>query len=166
MNDRLEHWVLIGPQGKQAGLKDQKLIAMKLAAVYMSAIGSSQGIIQLLLPKTEEEIDRLIELTDRGYTIKKVQSRQTINKKIRDAVLSDTLMVSLAVRFEREKGKSPRAMGAVNKEFSIWICNKLKDQKSNPIKDLVEKTNDELLNRTKEDWWKKQLNQRVKNLKK
>jgi hypothetical protein len=166
MNDDSGHWVLLGPKRKQAGLRDQKLIAIKIEAKRIAAESGSQGIIQFLLPKTGSESERLKKLTDRGYTIKKVIPRRNLNKEVREAVMSDALMLQLAVFFAREKGKSFRAMQAVNRGFARWICNKLKDLEPNHIKDIVGKAHQELLNRTSEDWWKKQINQRVKKLKK
>lgn len=162
----LGHWVLIGPQGKQAGLKNQHEIALQLAAIYLSASGLGGGIIEALLPKTEKELDHLEKLTDRGYTIKKVAPRSNLAQEVRDAVMSDTLIAQLAVRFEREKGNNREAMHAVNRSFPVWVCEKLMAKEQNDVKTLIEKAHPELANRTSHDWWKKQLNQRVKKIKK
>lgn len=154
-------WVLLGPDGKQAGRRDQRKLAAQIAAIYITAKGYGGGIISALLPKTDAEWDQLEELLARGYSIKKVQPRQSPAKDVRDAVMSDHLMAQLAVRFERDKGKSPKAMHAVNREFSVWISDKLSDTNSNDVKKIVEAAHPELANRTKPDWWKKQLNQRI-----
>lgn len=162
----LPHWVLIGPKGKQAGHKNRHNIASQIAAIYLSASGSGGGIIEALLPKTEKELEYLEKLIDRGYTIKKVTPRNNYTQEVRDAVMSDTLIAQLAVRFEREKGNNREAMHAVNRSFSEWVCEKLSAKEQNDVKTLIEKAHPELANRTSPDWWKKQLNQRVKKLKK
>jgi hypothetical protein len=154
------HYVLIGPSGKQAGRRDQKKLALQLAALQMTVCGQGGGIVTGLLPKTQRETEQLAELTSRGYTCKKVPVRKTILRSVRQAVMSDQLIAQIAVRFEHEKGHSKHAISAVNREFSLWICEKLVDPKMNEIKKILQKEDDELLNRLSPDWWKKQLNRR------
>lgn len=159
------HYVLIGPKGKQAGRRDQKKLALQLVALHLTVCGQGGGIVNGLLPKTEKERVRLTELTSRGYTFKQVSTRKTFLRSVRQAVMSDQLIAQLAVRFEHENGRSKRAISAVNKEFSFWVCEKLADPKINEIKKILRKENAELLNRLSPDWWKKQLNRRKKSKK-
>lgn len=161
-----KHWVLLGPKGKQAGLQDQHSIANKIAALRMTASGSGGGIVSTLLPKTEKDLNRLKKLFDRGYTIKLVPVRRNRTKSNREAVMDDSLMVQLAIYYELEKGNSPRAMKAVNREFPNWVCAKLKDIDQNEVRKLIESRYPDLADRASPDWWKKQLNQRTKRKKK
>lgn len=166
MNSAIGHWVLLGPKGKQPGLKGRHKIALQFAALFLSATGRGGGIINALLPKTIKELDYLEELIDRGYTIKRVKPRTNLSQEVREAVMSDKLIAQLAVRFEREMGSNRRAMHAVNRSFSEWVCGKLSAKEKNDVKTLIENAHPELANRTSEDWWKKQLNQRANKLKK
>jgi hypothetical protein len=120
------------------------------------------GIIDGLLPRSAREKRVLKGLVSRGYKVKKVKKRITFRKDVRDAVLNDVMIAQLAVRYESARGHSRRAMSAVIQDFSNWVCEKLSDPKSNQIKQIVGAAHPELLNMTRPDWWKKQLNQRVK----
>jgi hypothetical protein len=157
-----KYFVLIGPTGKQAGRKDQHQIALQLVAIELTKKGEGGGIIDGLLPRSAREKRVLKGLVSRGYKVKKVKKRITFRKDVRDAVLNDVMIAQLAVRYESARGHSRRAMSAVIQDFSNWVCEKLSDPKSNQIKQIVGAAHPELLNMTRPDWWKKQLNQRVK----
>ena len=157
-----KYFVLIGPTGKQAGRKDQHKIALQLVAIELTKKGEGGGIIDGLLPRSAREKRVLKGLVSRGYKVKKVKKRITFRKDVRDAVLNDVMIAQLAVRYESARGHSRRAMSAVIQDFSNWVCEKLSDPKSNQIKQIVGAAHPELLNMTRPDWWKKQLNQRVK----
>lgn len=157
-----KYFVLIGPTGKQAGRKDQHKIALQLVAIELTKKGEGGGIIDGLLPRSAREKRVLKGLVSRGYKVKKVKKRITFRKDVRDAVLNDVIIAQLAVRYESARGHSRRAMSAVIQDFSNWVCEKLSDPKSNQIKQIVGAAHPELLNMTRPDWWKKQLNQRVK----
>ena len=160
--NKLKHYVLIGPSGKQAGRKYQHKIALQLATIDLTKKGRGGGIINGLLPKTAKEKMTLDALTSRGYTAREVDKRNTYLREVREAVKSDLLIAQLAVRYELERGGSRQATAAVIKDFSVWICKKFLDQGLNDIKKIASAAHPELLNMTKPDWWKKQLNQRVK----
>lgn len=162
----LKHWVLLGPAGKRAGLRDQHIVASQIAAIRMTASGSGGGITSALLPKTEKELNRLQQLLNRGYTVESLPIRNNRAKAVREAVMDDSLIVRLVIYYEREKGRSPRAMKAINREFAIWVCDKLKDINRNNVRELIESRYPDLADRTSPDWWKKQLNQRTKQRKK
>lgn len=157
-----KHHVLVGPKGKQAGLTLGKKIALQMAAIELSAQGRGGGVVTLLLPISPKDWERVLSLTAKGYTFKEVISRQTIRSAIRRVAVSDNLIVQLAPLFEQDKGKSKRAMAAINREFAVWITGKLKDVSPNKVKTIVGNAHPDLLNRTSPDWWKKQLNQRVR----
>ncbi|MCE2831311.1 MAG: hypothetical protein LW709_04460 [Oxalobacteraceae bacterium] len=157
-----KYFVLVGPSGKQAGRKDQHKIALQLVAIELTKNGEGGGIIDGLLPRSAREKRVLKGLVSRGYKVKKVKKRITFRKDVRDAVLNDVLVAQLAVRYELVRGYSRRAMSAVNQDFSNWICGQLTDPKPNEIRGIVGAVHPELLNMTRPDWWKKQLNQRVK----
>lgn len=157
-----KYFVLVGPTGKQAGRKDQHKIALQLVAIELTKKGEGGGIIDGLLPRSAREKRVLKGLVSRGYKVKKVKKRITFRKDVRDAVLNDVMIAQLAVRYESARGHSRRAMSAVIQDFSNWVCEKLSDPKSNQIKQIVGAAHPELLNMTRPDWWKKQLNQRVK----
>lgn len=157
-----KYFVLVGPTGKQAGRKDQHKIALQLMAIELTKKGEGGGIIDGLLPRLAREKRVLKGLVSRGYKVKKVTKRITFRKDVRDAVLNDVMIAQLAVRYESARGHSRRAMSAVNQDFSKWVCEKLSDPKSNQIKQIVGAVHPELLNMTRPDWWKKQLNHRVK----
>lgn len=157
-----KYFVLIGPTGKQAGRKDQHKIALQLVAIELTKKGEGGGIIDGLLPRSAREKRVLKGLVSRGYKVKKVKKRITFRKDVRDAVLNDVMIAQLAVRYESARGHSRRAMSAAIQDFSNWVCEKLSDPKSNQIKQIVGAAHPELLNMTRPDWWKKQLNQRVK----
>jgi len=154
--------VLIGPGGKRAGLRDQYKIALQLVAIELTKRGLGDGIINGLLPKSAREKRVLNSLVSRGYKVKEVIKRHSFRKDLREAIMDDVFIAQLAARYERDRGMSRRAMSAVNKDFSNWVCGKLLDPNFNEIKVIVEKVHPELLNMTRADWWKKQLNHRLK----
>lgn len=161
-NPNHKHHILVGPKGKQAGLRLGNRIALQMLAIQLCATGHGAGIVALLLPKTPNEWDRVFSLTAKGYSYKEVHPRRTIRSEIRDAAVSDNLIVQLAVLFEKDKGWSKKAISAVNREFAIWVTQKLRELPPNKVKTVVGKSHPELLNRTSSDWWKKQLNQRLR----
>jgi hypothetical protein len=160
------HYVLIGPRGKQAGHHNQGELALQLVAVCLAAGGNSGGIVGALLPKTIKELKHIQSLLDRGYTFKRSAPKRGIREEIRSAAMSDELIVKLAVRFELEKRESPKAMHALMREFSVWICDKLTDLKPSDVKLIVEAAHHDLPNRTDPDWWRKQIRLRIQKLKK
>ncbi len=162
VKNNFKHYVLIGPSGKQAGRKDQHKIALQLAAIDLTKKSHGGGIINGLLPRTAKEKKILDDLTFKGYTFKEVKKRKTFRSEVRNAIKSDILIAQLAVRYERERGSSRKAMAAVKEDFSLWVCNKLLDKQMNVIKKIIKSAHPELLNMTQPDWWKKQLNQRCK----
>ena len=109
------HYVLIGPKGKQAGHRNQRRLALQLLAQHLTVAKEGGGIVNELLPKTLKERDRLAKLISRGYKFKQVLIRKTMLPIIREAVMSDELIVKLAVRFEQERGHSKRAVSAVKR---------------------------------------------------
>lgn len=155
------HYVLVGPKGKQAGLRSQKSLAIQLAAFNMVAQGHGGALASLLLPKSDLEFQRLAKLVRKGYWYKLVKVRKTIRQDIRDAAISDYLLLTLATRFELEMKSNKRAMSAVLQHFSIWICSKLSKQDPEITK-LVEQAHYDMPNRTSPDWWEKQINQKIK----
>jgi hypothetical protein len=157
-----KYFVLIGPGGKRAGRKDQYKIALQLKAVELTKKGEGGGIITGLLPISPREKRVLRNLISRGYKVKEISKRTSFRKDVREAILNDRLVAPLAVLYEQERGNSRLAMSAVIRDFSHWVCQKLLDTKSNQIKRIVGLAHPELLNMTRPDWWKKQLNQRVK----
>ena len=157
-----EHLVLIGPGGKRAGHTNQFLLACQLRAVQLTAAGQGGGIVSLLLPKTVSEKTKLQNLANRGYKAKTVAIRSNSRKEVRDAIMSDELMVALAELFLNEKGSSHKAMSALVREFSDWVCKKLRDHRTNQVQRIVKRAHPELLDRTSPDWWKKRIAQRKK----
>ena len=156
-----EHLVLVGPLGKQAGLKDQKQIALQIYCIELNSSCSGGGISTLLLPSNIREKKRIENLLGRGYAVKNVATRRSQRKVIRNAV-SDSLLVALAEEFLLEKGISPRAKAAPVREFSNWISKQLQSNQPNHVQSLLAKANPYLVDRTSSDWWKKQLAQRKK----
>lgn len=157
-----EYFVLTGPGGKQAGRKDQHKLALQLTAINLTKNGMGGGIVNGLLPRSAREKRVLHGLASRGYKVKQVIKRARFWKGVRDSVMNDDLFVQLAVRYEKERGNSRRAMSSVNRDFSRWMCQKLSDPTPNDIKRIVAFAHPELLNMIRPDWWKKQINQRVK----
>lgn len=158
----LKHFVLVGPSGKQSGRKDQHNIALQLAAIELTQKGNGGGIISGLLPRTSKNIKILNTLIAKGYEARAVKKRFTFRSEVRDATKSDSLIAQLAVLYQQERGKNKRAMAAPMRDFSAWVCSQLLDPGQNTIKRLVGEAHPELPNMVKPDWWKKQLNQRVK----
>lgn len=163
---QLMHWVLVGPKGRQAGRRDQRKIANQIAAIQITESGRGGGIISALLPRTTQESDRIEKLIRRGYTTRSVLVRKNRSKVIREAVMDDALIVKLAIYFENEKGHSPRAMKAVIREFSNWVCSKLKGTNLNNVRKLIEARYPDLADRTSPHWWRTQLSVRAKKIKK
>lgn len=165
--DKQSHnqWVLLGPAGKQAGRKDQHIVALQILAIQLSASGSGGGIVNSLIPKSTKELEKLKSLIDRGYTIKNVSPRPNLAKEVREAVMSDELMAKLAVRFELDKAEKLQYMQAITRSFAEWICERLTADGNNDIKNLVKSAHHELANRTQPGWWKEQISERVKKLK-
>ncbi len=161
-DNRLKHYVLVGPGGKQAGRKNHWKIALQLAALDLTKKRVGGGIINGLLPKLSREKRAIKELVSRGYKVKKVSKRTSFRKDIREAIMNDVMVAKLLVRYEIDRGHSRLATSRVIQDFSEWVCEKLSDPTPNEIKRIVELVHDELLNMTRPDWWKKQLNQRVK----
>ena len=162
INTRYKCFVLIGPGGRQAGRTDQHKIARQLAAIKLTKKGRGGGIVSLLLPKSSREKRVLRDLVSRGYKVKEILTRNSYRKDVREAIRNDDLIAQLAVHYELERGNSNLATPAVIPDFSEWLCQKLSDTSSNEIKRIVGLAHDELLNMTQPDWWKKQLNQRVR----
>lgn len=160
------HWVLLGPKGRQAGRKDQHLVALKIVALQLSASGEGGGIADLLTPKSTKELNGLKRLIDLGYSVKQVKPRSNLAKDVREAVMSDKLIAQLAVRFELDKAEQIKHMQAVSRSFSEWICKNLTAAGQNDIKILIRNTHPELENRIKPGWWQDQIGERVKKLKK
>lgn len=161
MKGKPKHLVLIGPNGKQAGRKDQAQIAHQILSVELNSSGRGGGITKLLLPRSALEYKKLEKLQLRGYTVKKVEIRKHRRTNIREAV-TDSLLVHLAEKFLSEKGSSPCAMSAIVREFSNWISNKLKDHHATEIRSVVAKAHPDLVDRTSADWWRKRIAQRKK----
>jgi len=157
-----KYFVLIGLSGKQPGRKDQHKLALQLTAIDLTRSGMGGGIVNGLLPRSAREKRVLNGLAARGYKVKEVVKRASFWKGVRDSVLNDDLVVQLAVCYEKERGNSRRAMSSVNRDFSRWICQELSDPTPNDIKRIVAFAHPELLNMIRPDWWKKQINQRVK----
>jgi|GEM_PF-2063102 hypothetical protein len=156
-----EHLVLIGPNGKQAGHKDHAVIAQQIYCVQLNSSGKGGGITTLLLPRNDRQRKKLEKLLGRGYTVKRVRIRSHCRSKIRDAV-TDSLLIILAEKFLSEKSSSPRAMSAIIREFSNWICTKLKDPQARDVRSIVVRSHPDLVERTSADWWRKQIAQRKK----
>ena len=157
-----EHYVLVGPKGRQAGIKGQQKIALQLLALNLTAAGAGGGIISLLLPRNKREMEKLESYIDRGYQAKKVMIRHSFRQDLRNAISGTDLLAELAVLFYIERNKSYRSMAAVVREFSNWICEKLLDPTPNKVQRIVARYHSELLTRTSPDWWRKQIAQRKK----
>lgn len=151
---KAKHFVLIGPKGKQAGRRDQKDIALQFAAIKKTRAGFGGGIINLLLPKTIKQWQTVERLQSKGYFFKEVNTRSSIREHVRDAAINDHLYAALVYAFLDEKGNSPRAMRAPVRELTAWITKKIREQ--DPIIVQLFKSQPELLNRFKVDWWQVQ----------
>jgi hypothetical protein len=159
---RYKCFVLIGPCGKQAGRTDQREIARQIAAIELTKKGRGGGILSLLLPKSPREKRILRDLVSRGYKVKKILTRTSYRKDVRQAIRNDEIIAQLAVHYDLERRNSTEATSAVIPDFSEWVCQKLSDTSPNEIKRIVGSAHDELLNMKQSDWWKKQLKQRVR----
>ena len=160
-NEPLHHYVLVGQIGKQAGRRDHKSLALQLAAIDMTVRGIGGGLASLLLPSANKRLEQLVKLLMRGYWYRSVKIRRTMRGDIRKAAVTDDLLVVLRALFAAEKKGSKRAKSAFVKEFSKWIAEKISTQ--DPlITRLVSQAHYDLPNKSKSDWWKKQLNQKVK----
>ncbi len=164
-NESLEHYVLVSRTGKQPGRLNHKLLALQLTAIDMTAQGHGGGLGRLLLPSSDKQFEKLVKLVERGYWYRSVKIRKTMRGDIRKAAVTDELLAVLGAAFTAEKKGSKRAETAFVEEFSNWIANKLK-QRDPQITKLVSKAHHDLPNKTRPDWWKKQLNQKVNKLKK
>lgn len=161
MNRRPKHLILVGPNGKQAGRKDQARIAYQILSVELNSTGIGGGITALLLPRSALEYKKLEKLQHRGYAVKEVAIRKHHRSNIRDAV-TDSLLVHLAEKFLSEKSSSPRSMSAFVREFSNWISIKLKDHQATEVRSAVATGHPDLVDRTSADWWRKRIAQRKK----
>jgi hypothetical protein len=160
-----EHYVLLGPKGKQAGRSGQKSLAQRLAALEMTANGHGRGLPSLLIPKTDRDIQSLFSLVSKGYWYRIVKSRATIRKPMRLAARNHELLRSLTFIFLREHGSKKRVTSALVEKLAEWICESLRCGDPEVTR-LVSKAHHDLLNRTSKDWWKKQINQGLKKIKK
>jgi hypothetical protein len=163
--ENLQHYVLVGPQGKQAGRRDQKSLAIRLAAIEMTALGKGAGLASLLIPKTNSDFKKFLDLVAKGYWFKTVKRRTTIRRSVRFAAQSDKLLMPLIERFQADQGHKRRTRSAPMRSFAEWLCKKLLERDHEIIR-LLRSVHPELPERTKVDWWKKQKNQGVKKLKK
>lgn len=160
-DEPLHHYVLVGRTGKQPGRLNHKLLALQLAAIDMTAQGIGGGLARLLLPNSDEQFEKLVKLVKRGYWFRSVKIRRTMRGDIRKAAVTDDLLVVLRALFAAEKKVSKRAKSAFVEEFSKWIAEKIATQ--DPlVTRLVSQAHYDLPNKSKSDWWKKQLNQKVK----
>ena len=157
-----EHLVLIGPKGKRAGARKQHIIACKLYVLNLYSVGHGGGIADLLLPKNKIELEKLRKYISRGYKVKKITIRKNPRKIVREAVNSNQLMVTLAEKFLADKGTLRQAMSAPVREFSNWICQKLRDKHPNQVKTIIYEAHPDLVDRTSPDWWRKQIAERKK----
>lgn len=164
-DEPLNHYVLVGPAGKQPGRRRQKLLAAQLAAIVMHQKEMGGGLVNALMPRSNEELERLVKLQEKGYCYREVKFRKTIRSDVRNAAVADDLLVGLLRYFSSEKQGSRRAQTAFVKEFSNWIADKL-TKRDPTITRLIERAHYDLPNRKSPDWWKKQINQNVKKLKK
>ena len=160
-DEPLHHYVLVGQTGKQAGRRDHKSLALQLAAIDMNAQGIGGGLARLLLPSSNRQLEQIVKLLKRGYWYRSVKIRRTMRGDIRKAAVTDDLLAALGALFAAEKKGSKRAETAFVEQFSKWIAGKLATQ--DPlITRLVSQAHHDLPNKTKPDWWKKQINQKVK----
>ncbi len=159
---RYNSFVLIGPGGRQAGRPDHRKIAYQITAIELTKKGRGGGIVSHLLPKSPREKRVLKNLVSRGYKAKEILTRISYRKDVREVIRNDDIIAQLAVRYEFERGNRIEESSAVIPDFSEWLCQKLSDTSPNEIKRIVGAAHDELLNMKRPDWWKKQLNHRVR----
>jgi len=160
-DEPLEHFVLLSQTGKQPGRLNHKSLALQLAAIDMTAQGIGGGLARLLSPSSDRQLEQIVKLLKRGYWYRSVKFRRTMRGDIRKAAVTDDLLAALGALFAAEKKGSKRAKSAFVEEFSKWIAEKIATQ--DPlITRLVGQAHYDLPNKTKPDWWKKQLNQKVK----
>jgi hypothetical protein len=157
-----KHLVLVGPKGRRAGLEGGWKVALQMAALESHAKQPLKGIASLLIPRTQKEKKRITNLIARGYSFKEVSRRETIRKSIRKAAISDSLVAQLLNFYWEETGLKHRYRSALKREFTLWVTKKLSELGPNRVKSVVGRAHTELLNRTSSDWWKKQLNQRLR----
>lgn len=157
-----DHFVLLGPKGKQAGLKNQHRVALELKAIEITRAGMGGGIISLLMPRSKKRADKLREYIDRGYTVGKVPIRDNSRRDVRNAIASDALLATLLAHFDKEKQLAKNEIRAPIREFSIWVCEKLNDHRPNQVRRLIAAAHPDLAERTSPDWWKKQIARRKK----
>lgn len=157
-----EHFVLLGPKGKQPGLKNQHRVALELKAIEITQAGLGGGIISLLMPRSKKHADKLREYVDRGYTVGKVPIRNNSRRDVRKAVASDKLIATLLAQFDNEKKLAKNKISAPVREFSLWVCEKLSDHKPNQVRRLITAAHPDLAERTSPDWWQKQIARRKK----
>ncbi len=157
----LQHFVLVGPSGKQAGRKDQHKIALQIEALWRQRTGLGGGISDLLIPTSPKEMKTINRLIGKGYRTKKVVGRKNYRKGLREKLIVGYLITVLAARFVHDLGDRRLENRSVVREFSKWVCKNLNDQYPNEIKRIIGAVDDELLNMRKPDWWKNQINQRV-----
>jgi hypothetical protein len=164
-DEPIQHYVLVSQLGKQPGRRNHKSLALQLAAIDITAQGFGGGLVKLLLPSSEQQFVQLVKLVKRGYWYRLVRIRRTIRRDIREAAVADELLVNLLDLFLVEKKGSKYTTTAVVEEFSKWLGDKLA-RNDRRVKRLVSRGHYELPNRVSSDWWKKQINQNVKRLKK
>jgi hypothetical protein len=157
-----EHYVLLGPKGKQAGHKNQHRVALELRAIELTRAGMGGGIISLLMPRSKKRADKLREYIDRGYTVRAVPIRDSSRRDVREAIASDELLATLLAHFDREKQLAKNEIRAHVREFSTWVCEKLSDHRPNQVRRLVREAHPDLADRTSPDWWRKQIARRKK----
>jgi hypothetical protein len=159
-----KHFVLVGPKGQRAGLRNQHLLAIQLLGYAMTQNSNYGGLAVLALPQTQKEIAHLEKLIKKGYKAKLVTMRpgKAQRRTLREQAESADLLVSLAELFLADYPNSPRATASFCREFTQWICCKLRVPGTNKVKKLLETMHPELVNRTSQDWWQKRIAQRKK----
>ena len=84
MNARAKHSVLVGPNGKQAGRKDQARIAHQMLCVELNSSGKGGGITTLLLPRS----------TGEKKSWKRYNVEVTTSKRSRFVLIKETIFVT------------------------------------------------------------------------
>jgi hypothetical protein len=163
-NEPRQHYVLVGPAGKQPGRRTHKSLAIQLAAIDMTMQGFGGGLAKLLLPSSDKQFEQLLKLVKRGYWHRRVKVRRTMRGEVRNAAVRDNLLADLEALFIAEKFGGKRVRKVCVNEFCKWIAGKLAEGDPE-ITRRVSQEHFELPNRTQPDWWKKQKNQQLKNKK-